>query len=95
MRAFIRDNAILIENFDLNSERPIFDALVKELKSNKGVKIKREIMGPSEDVVVAEYKGDEILLCYDIDYELCPIRCGKKNIEYVLETTQKILNEIS
>lgn len=92
MKAFIRDNTILIENFELKSERPIFEAIVKEFKSNNNIVIKREIMGPSEDIVSAEYNNGEIFLCYDVDYELCPIRCTERNIQQVFEIVDKVIN---
>ncbi|MCI5891828.1 MAG: hypothetical protein MRZ66_00260 [Clostridiales bacterium] len=92
MRAFIRDNAILIENFELRSERPVFDALIEEFKSNNDIKIKREIMGPSENIVSAEYNNGEIFLCYDVDYGLCPIRCTESNIKQVFEIVNKVIN---
>lgn len=91
MRAFIRDNTILIEIFELEPERPIYDALVKEFKLNDNIKIKREIMGPSEDIVLAEYNNGEIFLCYDVDYGLCPIRCYKSNIKQVFEIVNKVI----
>ena len=94
MQAYIKNNEVLIINTERKSERPIFDLLVKEFKSNDDVTIKCKIMGPSEDVVEAEYKGDKILLWYDIDYELWPIKCGKKSIDYVFETVQKIIDEM-
>lgn len=92
MKAFIRGNTILIENFELKSERQIFEAIVEEFKLNNNIIIKREIMGPSEDIVSAEYNSGEIFLCYDVDYELCPIRCTENNIHQVFEIVNKVIN---
>ena len=94
MKAFIRDNTILIENFELKSERAIFEAIVEEFKLNNDIIIKREIMGPSEDIVTAEYNSGEIFLYYDVDYELCPIRCSDSNIQQVFEIVNKVINNI-
>lgn len=92
MRAFIRDNAILIENFELRSERPVFDAIVKEFRANNDINITREIMGPSEDIVFAEYNNGKIFLCYDVDYELCPIRCAESNIKQIFDIVNRVIN---
>ena len=90
MKAFIRDNTILIENFELKSERAIFEAIVEEFKLNNDI----IIMGPSEDIVSAEYNSGEIFLYYDVDYELCPIRCSDSNIQQVFEIVNKVINNI-
>lgn len=92
MKAFIRGNTIIIENFELKSERQIFKAIVEEFKLNNNIIIKREIMGPSEDIVSAEYNSGEIFLCYDVDYELCPIRCTESNIHQIFEIVNKVIN---
>ena len=93
MDAFIRDNQIIIRNFERSPERPIFDKIVKAFEAAKDINILRKIDGPSEDIVKAECNGGDIFLCYDIDYEICPIRCTDKNINAVFDIINNVIAE--
>ncbi|MEG2669806.1 MAG: hypothetical protein RR957_05010 [Oscillospiraceae bacterium] len=84
-------NSILILNFERKPEEAVFKKIVQSLKNSSSVKITRTIMGPSEDIVKAKYGEDDIFLCYDIDYGICPIRCEGDSLNDVYKIIEKVL----
>lgn len=95
MNAFIRDNAIIVRNFERLPERPVFNRIVDAFEADKKISIKRKIEGPYLDIVTAECKGGEVSVSYDIDYGICPIRCTKENIKEVFEIVDRVINKIT
>lgn len=92
MRAVISKfdkNAIVIENFEHTDEEIIFKKIRKCINADDRIKIKRTINGPLETIIKAECNGEDVIIYYDIDYGVCPIRCKSNNVSIMLDLINK------
>lgn len=92
MKAIKDKNNIIIRNAEQHAEDAVFNEIVTALEKNKSISVKKKIEGPSEDVVIAECRGNEFTLIYDIDYGIEPIECTVNNVDVVFDIIQQILN---
>ncbi len=92
MTAIKNNNTIIIRNTERQSEDVFFNKIVIAFENNRNILIKNKIMGPSENVVIAECNGDEFNLIYDIDYGIYPIECTANNVDYVFDIVNNVIN---
>ena len=90
MRAIIDKNNIIINNVERISEEDIFEDIVSAFNESNEVNIKDKIMGPGEDVVIAECNNEKVILTHDIDYGISPIECTKNNIDIIFNIITRI-----
>lgn len=63
MTAIKNNNTIIIRNTERQSENVFFNKIVIAFENNRNILIKNKIMGPSENVVIAECKSQFQVLC--------------------------------
>ncbi|MEG2583075.1 MAG: hypothetical protein RSA27_01010 [Oscillospiraceae bacterium] len=84
-------NSILILNFERRDEEHAFREIKNAFDERADTKTLYDIMGPSEDFVEYEYKGGNVVLCYDIDYGLQPLECDRRILTDIYKLVCDIL----
>jgi len=91
LNVIINKNDIIIRNTERVPEDSIFKKLIESFGNNKKIQIKDKIVGPSENVIIAKCNNDEVILSYDIDYGISPIKCTAANIETIFNVVDKAI----
>lgn len=93
LNAIINKTDIIIRNIEKVSEDSIFKKIIESFESDKKIQIKNKIVGPSEYVIIAKCNNEEVILSYDIDYGISPIKCTASNVEIILNIVNKAINK--
>lgn len=91
LNATINENDILIKNIEKSHEEFVFKIILKSFEKDKRVYVKNKIIGPSENVIIAECNNEEVVLSYDIDYGIDPIKCTAANVKTIFNIVNKLL----
>ena len=85
-------NNLVIPNFKREAEEPVFEKIKAEFIKNPKITVEREINGPFQDIIESKCNDDEVTLCYDYQFGLCPIRCTETNVDIIMNIINDVMD---